>query len=48
LHLGQVAERAGRVGRHALTLPFGLLIDLAHAAETYTHSTGAKKAKPAA
>jgi hypothetical protein len=48
LHLGRVAERVGRAGRHTLSLPITMMIDLAHAAETYARSAGANKLKRAA
>jgi hypothetical protein len=48
LYLGRVAERVGRVGRHTLTLPIRMMIDLTHAAEMYAGSAGAKKTPRAA
>jgi hypothetical protein len=39
LDLAQVAERVGRIGRHTLSPPLGALLDLARAAEDYTHTS---------
>lgn len=36
LDLAGAAERAGKIGRHTLTLPLTTLLDLARAAEDYT------------
>lgn len=48
LKLGRVAERVGRVGRHTLSPPLAMMIDLAHAAEAYTHSNLGPKTMRAA
>jgi hypothetical protein len=47
LDLAQVAERVGRIGRHTLVPPLGALLDLARAAEDYTHSTPERRKKAA-
>jgi hypothetical protein len=36
LDMAKVAERVGRMGRHVLVPPLGALLELAHAAESYS------------
>jgi hypothetical protein len=36
--LARVAERVGRINRHTLVPSLGALLDLARAAENYSHS----------
>jgi hypothetical protein len=38
LHLAQVAKRVGHISRHILTPPLEALLDLARAAEAFTHA----------
>jgi hypothetical protein len=38
LALAQVASRVGTIGRHTVVPPMEALLDLAHAAENFTHS----------
>jgi hypothetical protein len=42
-----VAERVGRIGRHTLVPPLGALLDLAHAAEDYSHSSPKRRSQAA-
>lgn len=40
LDLAGVAQRVGRIGRHSVSPPMTALLDLARAAENYTHESG--------